>query len=299
MAGQPLSKKQAGLVRGILSATVPVRFRPLGAEESSELIIVNIPIKTYLRRLVQKLYPVLLQGGIRLTGSCAGQVALAHRPRQIGDIDICILVSEEVDWNQVYYHEQQILKELAAEAHPGKEMTAELLDTVRVTNDVDAWTLFSFGSLGAGGRHLDIRVSQKVSRSFIFSYDSLEVVIDPTVVKGMEKFGMQIFSRWGDYTEALGDLKAKRLTMPDPEKVRHGLVRYCLALGRGFKVGDDEQRRTLERNLVEHFLGEFRSASSARTLLERTAIRHSPELGSEQLRKNLTEVIVRNVADIL
>lgn len=291
-SGVALSKKQAGLVRAIVSTKVPVRFRTDDGEE----VVVPIRAKVYLKRLVQKLYPVLLQGGVRLTGSCASQVALGRRPRRVGDIDISILVTDEVDFNQVFFHEQQILKELAAETHPAKPLTTVLLDTVRVSNETDCWTLFSFGSVGQQGRHLDIRVSQKMSRSYVFSCDSLEVVIDPILVKGMARYPMQAFSRWGDYSQALEDLRQKRLVMPAPECVRHGLIRYSLAICRGFRVVDEAVKAEIEKKLVNNFLMNFKSAEHTRTLLERTSDRHNAE---SALRQTVKEVISRNIEELL
>ncbi len=288
-----LRRKQVDLVQSILNTQVPVRFTLASGERQ----VVLIHVQSYLQRLVHKLWPVLLTGGVRLTGSCASQVALGQRSRRISDVDICFLVSEEVDFNQVLFHEQQILKKLGKQKE--ESTVAELLDTVRVSNETDCWTLFSFGSTGPTGKHLDIRVAKSMSRSYVFSCDSLEVVIDPLVVKGMEREQMMIFSRWGDYSVALHDLKTKRLVMPSPASVRHGLIRYCLALCKGFKIDNEKERQSLEQVLVSIFLTEFKSPEQTKTFLQRTAERHTDGIEQAELKNQMSQVISRNIQDIL
>jgi len=294
MTGQVLQRKQAALVKSLLELSIPAQF----VSASGALITVPIKAKTFLRHLVRKLWPVLLAGGCRLTGSCAGLVALGQRSRRIGDIDVTILVSDEVDLGQVFFHEQNILRELAG--LPGKELEAQLLDSIRVSNETDCWSLFSFGKVGCpGARHLDVRVAKRMSRSYVFSCDSLEVVIDPLLVQGVAEQRMLLFSRWGDCAEALDDLRAKRLVMPEPQTVRGGLLRYCLALCRGFQMPDADQRASVERALVANFMSEFKSPDHVKNTIRRTALRHSDGANEASLREQLTSVISRTLPTLL
>lgn len=291
--GVIVQRKQSGLVKSILGLSIPAQFR----EADGTVVSREVKVKTYLEHLVRKLWPVLLQGGVRLAGSCASQVALSKRSRRISDIDITILVSDDVDFNQVFYHEQQILRQLAGMQDSDAE--AQMLDTIRVSSETDCWSLFSFGLLEGTKRHLDVRVAKKMSRSFVFSCDSLEIVVDPLVVKGLHSQPMFIFSRWGSYAEALDDLRHRRLVMPEPAAVRHGLLRYSLALCRGFQVEDDAEREQVERTLVTAFLPEFKSTENVKKLISHTASRHSDSTSNQQLSDQVGTIIGSRITSLL
>jgi len=142
-------------------------------------------------------------------------------------------------------------------------------------------------------------VAKKMSRSFVFSCDSLEVIIDPLVVKGLQSQPMFIFSRWGSYAEALEDLRHHRLVMPDPAAVRHGLLRYSLALCRGFKVDNDEEREKVEKILVATFMPEFKSTENVKKLISHTASRHSDSTSNQQLCDQVSAIIKSRLSALL
>lgn len=266
--GYRLNRTQKALVRQILQLYIPCTLANGNSQAKHK-----IRIDKYLRELVKKLYPILLTGGIRLVGSCAGLV-LNKRPfniAAINDIDITILVSEEVDFNQVFHHQQNILRQALC---LGSEDHIQLLDSIRVGNEQENWSLFSFGQVEPHRRHLDIRVSSKMSRSFVFAHDSFEIIIDPLVVAGIKHEPLFAFSRFGDFFSALTALDNSTLIMPEPEQVHNGLLRYAIAQIQGYQVEEGVDRDGLERLLVATFLSQTRSLDHIKALINKTARKH-------------------------
>lgn len=295
--GHRLNRTQKALVRQILQLYIPV---PLANAEGNgqQPTLHRIRIDKYLRELVKKLYPVLMTGGIRLVGSCAGLIVnrKSFDIDKLSDVDVTILVSDEVDFNQIFHHQQQILRQMASIA---TQDHVRLLDSIRVSNERENWSLFSFGETEPKRRHLDIRVSSKMSRSFVFAHDSFEIVIDPLVVSGIQHEPLYAFSRFGDYFEALRALENQTLIMPDPQEVHHGLLRYAIAQVQGFKLQEGVDQGELEKILVSNFLDQTRSLNHINAMINKTARKHLTADQFEKFRHVVATILSVSLHELL
>lgn len=310
---QTLSETDLDFVQGVLSLDMPIR---LDVPEQQRQLWTHITPRDYLSALVKKLYPVLSRNGVRLAGGCAAElVRLREETRRMPelsqeqeqqrgaavlDIDINIYVTDAADFRRILEYEEIVLRKLLFKrlglALDNLDVFQRcLLDSVRVRNDKDNWSLISFGNLDCAEQpqlQLDIKVINRISRLYVFASDSFEVLIDPLFVKG-ESGEPIVLSRWGPYKAAAAHLLAKRLVVDAPETIRRGLLRYCLAQCRGFSIEDTKERRAIEALMVENFWKEFVSQEAMATSVRKMVRKHGRD------DPGFASCFVRKLGDVL
>lgn len=130
------------------------------------------------------------------------------------------------------------------------------LDSIKIDSADNQWSLITLGKKGT--LTMDIKFVYRAKRSYVFSSDSFEIILDPLFERSRGKKKIQVESLYGDIAEALEHLRTNTLVTRNPSEIRLGLLRYCYERIKGRKV-DNLQ---LETNFVKAFLAEMDQTGS-------------------------------------
>jgi hypothetical protein len=108
------------------------------------------------------------------------------------------------------------------------EFTNCLTNQVLISNEQEAWSLFSIGNI-------DFRFNLKIQREWDFSCRSFQIDLQTAVAHCL----------FGNFEEAIEDAKLKRLRTIFPEGIYKGLERCLVKLEQGFTCGSKEIYRGL------------------------------------------------------
>ncbi|PRP78911.1 hypothetical protein PROFUN_13287 [Planoprotostelium fungivorum] len=260
-----------------------------------------------------------LDTGIRLVGSGAAHTLMddenffsnPNHEHVINDIDFCFYVPKTVKFHEVLQIEEGVLCDIIEEEMNMKLTVRDVyekffLDSVKVEDESnsESWSLITIGEMGL--RTIDIKFVIKSRRSWVFSADSFEIVLDALFDQLMEvakpsngkksprkqeekklseiisslttsaeaqlrENSIMVESLYADYAEALLHLKTKRLYTKRPEDIRRGIFRYCHELAKGKTPANEDERIKLDK--VRHSLGltEERQAFVKSFLNEKTS----------------------------
>lgn len=160
---------------------------------------------------------------------------------------------------------------------------------VKVSTDTDRWSLVSLAQTD-GGRNIEIKFVDSMKRSYEFSVDSFQIVLDsllafsevqpPTVT---EHFYPTVVaeSMFGDFQEAYKHLEEKLISTKFPEEIRGGgLLKYCHLLVEKYDPASDIDQQSLERYMCSRFFIDFPDVDQQAVKLESYLINH---LKSEDL----------------
>nr|XP_039260901.1 uncharacterized protein LOC120337241 [Styela clava] len=173
----------------------------------------------------------------------------------------CCVRSKELCWRKIKDVVIGILRDLLpARVNKTRMTDAVLADAyvqkmVKITNDVDRWSLFSLNN--NDGRNLELKFVENMRRQYEFSVDSFQIILDSyqrfkIVSKNLEesediKISPNFYpsvlaeSVYGDFEAALRHLRHRRICTKRPEEIRGGgLLRYCNLLVRDFTAGEVE-----------------------------------------------------------
>jgi len=207
----------------------------------------------------------------------------------INDIDFCFYVPETVKFLEILQIEEKVICDLIEESAGQTFNMIEVynkffLDSVKVEVEAEeskeSWSLITIGEQGL--RTIDIKFVIKSRRSWVFSADSFEIVLDALFSqvisrsngKGKGKSPRKVVtnteedteegvviveSLYADYAEALDHLRNKRLYTKRPQEIRRGIFRYCHELAKGKTPASEEERTKLDKIFVESFLLETNS----------------------------------------
>jgi len=122
----------------------------------------------------------------------------------------------------------------------------------------ESWSLITIGN--KGNQTIDIKFIYKSKRSYVFSSDSFEVILDPLFIhrnnpkKSIEPILVESLS--GDYQLALQHLKESVISTVNPEEIRRGIFRYCYELAKGKTPVTEEHGVLLETVFVDALIAE-------------------------------------------
>jgi len=230
------------------------------------------------RELLERLYKhmkskrmchLLARNGIRLVGSGAACIlqeadAFGFDPQTcVNDLDFSIYVSDEVKFHEILQLEEEVIAEIIAEQQQGRFLSLRdvydlfFLDSLKVNVETprESWSLITIGKKGS--KTIDIKFVQASKRSFAFSVDSFEIVLDNLFFpRSNAGDGLLVESLYGRYEEAVEHLRSNTLSTIHPEEIRRGIFRYCYELSKGRKPKTDDDRITLDRVFTNAFFAE-------------------------------------------
>lgn len=164
-------------------------------------------------------------------------------------------------WQKIKSVVMTILRELLPAGVKSSRMTdaivtdAYVQKMVKITNDVDRWSLISLNN--DAGRNLELKFVEKMRRQYEFSVDSFQIILDSyqrfRIASRREEKDQAIDlsphffpsvlaeSVYGDIEAALRHLRHRRICTKRPEEIRGGgLLRYCNLRVRDFTPGEVE-----------------------------------------------------------
>ncbi len=179
-------------------------------------------------------------GGIRLVGSGASYVVSDTTERELNDLDFSFYINEGGRFLDILELEEEVLCVLLHE-HLGVVQTKRevydnfFLDSVKVESQSggpvqESWSLITIGKKGS--QTIDVKFIFKSKRSYVFSADSFEVILDPlfpsntsshTTNGGFTSYRTKTISveaLYGDYQTALRHLNNNLIAAVNPEEIR-------------------------------------------------------------------------------
>eukprot|EP01117_Protostelium_nocturnum_P013007 TRINITY_DN4826_c0_g1_i1.p2 TRINITY_DN4826_c0_g1~~TRINITY_DN4826_c0_g1_i1.p2 ORF type:complete len:701 (+),score=316.42 TRINITY_DN4826_c0_g1_i1:765-2867(+) len=329
--------------RGTLSGEQISRLKLLLDEECNivskdkTLKIASVTPFKLISKLISRLAMseiFVLDAGIRLVGSGAAHVLVEPQssidvPKEdlkggvpppfiesshlINDIDFCFYIPEGTEFYKILQIQEHVIIEFLEETqNPRKYSLRDIytqffLDSVKVESESprEGWSLITIGEQGQ--RTIDIKFVIKSKRSWVFSADSFEIILDPffqkvvTCYKSVIKYNrrtqwmealreaasfyksaeesvsneeiIKVESLYADYIEAFEHLKNKQLYTKRPEEIRRGIFRYCHELAKG-KSPNDSERTKLDKIFVDSFLGEKTPNFDFEEVLKKFLVKH-------------------------
>jgi hypothetical protein len=182
----------------------------------------------------------------------------------MNDLDFSFYIADGSRFLDILEIEEDVLVELLTKSNVVMSWRDVydnfFLDSVKVENQSggapkESWSLITIGKKGS--QTIDIKFVFKSKRSYVFSADSFEVVLDPLFQTNQRKDDqIQVESMFGDYGEALAHLKRNILCTVQPEEIRRGIFRYCLELAKGKKPSSEKDRSELDQVFTAALIGE-------------------------------------------
>ncbi|KAG7463558.1 hypothetical protein MATL_G00177800 [Megalops atlanticus] len=262
-----LTWDQVSRLNEVLTEAVPVHGRG------------NFPtLQVRLKDIVRKVRDRLEARGlavrdVRLNGSTASHVLVEDNGWSYKDLDVIFRVGlpREADFQLV----KEVVLGTLLDFLPGGVNTEKITPAtlkeayvqklVKVSAEPDRWSLISL--CNNDGRNVELKFVDSIRRQFEFSVDSFHIVLDP-VLSHYELAGAAMTalshpavvgeSVYGDFGAALEHLRNKVIATRRPEEIRGGgLLKYCNLLVRGFRPGDGDGFRGLERYMCSRFFIDF------------------------------------------
>jgi len=109
---------------------------------------------------------------------------------------------------------------------------------------------------------LDLQVVERNRRSYAFSLDSFEIILDPLLCRMKNSTGkIVVNSAFGDYEDAVKHLQEGIIVTRNPELIHRGVFRYVLERAKG-RLPQAEDQGELERLFVNQLKEEFGEENS-------------------------------------
>jgi len=265
--------------RGSLNQSQIRRLQDLLNEQyvissKDEQLSIQVTSAEIILRLKKKLLGdriPLMKGGMRLVGSGAAYVVADKKERDINDLDFSFYVSIGKRFLDILKIEEDLIRDLLIEQSkiyltPREIYEKFFLDSLKVENEKENWSLVTWGK--KKNQTIDIKFVHKSRRSYVFSSDSFEVILDPLFVSKKQKYKngnhhsepyeykIQVESMYGNYEEALIHLKEGLLCTNQPEELRRGIFRYCYELAKGKLPRSEKDRNEMDKIFTDSFFAE-------------------------------------------
>lgn len=237
-------------------------------------------ISCSLEMFLKKLWKLLASNrikipshGIRLSGSVASTILRSSEGDalfdQVNDIDINIYIEDggENTLFRILMLVEELLAQLCEEQlnkiYSPKEISEFFFqEMIKVVSPHEKWSLISIGN---GKKNIDIKFIQKTKRSYVFSTDSFEIILNPILRScSIEKSLHLVYfhSLYGDLDLALHHLNENILHIKNPDQIRRGIFRLCLEFSKGRKFENLQEEENVINSFCTQFAEEFKTVSA-------------------------------------
>ncbi|KAF7652438.1 hypothetical protein LDENG_00096750 [Lucifuga dentata] len=259
-----LTQEQVSRLNEVLTEVVSVHGRG------------NFPtLNMQLKDVVMCVRSHLQLSGIRVTdarliGSAASHVLVRDSSLSYKDLDVVFRVElkDEADFQLIKDVVLCTLLDFLPEGVNKEKITVQTLTEayvhklVKVKTEQDRWSLISLSN--NSGRNVELKFVDSMRRSFEFSVDSFQIVLDSMLayydLSDTDTFQVSVVGEcmYGDFSLALSHLKNKLITTKRPEEIRGGgLLKYCNLLVRDFQPANEEEMKSLEQYMCSRFFIDF------------------------------------------
>lgn len=228
-------------------------------------LTIHVTPKELIQHLQLCCQQLLHYNGIRLGGSGATSVLAKQLESNFNDLDFTLYLVHKPNFDELLQIEEQVLgyfieRECQVILSPREIYERFFLDSVKVqscpmmdSRQRESWSLITLGKQGC--KTIDIRFVYRSKRSYVFSTDSFEIILDSLLSSNNPKKKILVESLYGNYEEAMFHLQSGILCTNQPGQVRRGILRYCYELAKG-RMPKPEHRARLEETFVQAFLAE-------------------------------------------
>lgn len=136
---------------------------------------------------------------------------------------------------------------------------------VKVSNDVDCWSLMSLTN--ESGHHVELKFVDRMRRQFEFSVDAFQIILDNLLTfysSELPRLDKCSYPRilaesiYGPFEVALSHLNNKLIATHSPEQIRGGgLLKYCYLQARGYRTDDTLDFQSMEKYMCSRFFIDF------------------------------------------
>ena len=253
--------------------TIEVRLRDLVAVVRAKLTADSVPVKD-----------------IRINGGAASHILATDCDQPYNDLDLIFAVElgSQKSYDRVKNAVLDALLEFLPVGINKKRMSSCSLKEgyvnkmVKVSNDVDRWSLISLSN--NGGRNIELKFVDTMKRQFEFSVDSFQIMLDSILLfyecaemPISENFYPTVLgeSVYGDFSEALYHLQKRMIATKLPEQIRGGgLLKYCNLLVKDYSPACSQEIKTLERYMCSRFFIDFPDVAQQQNKLESYLLNH-------------------------
>lgn len=164
------------------------------------------------------------------------------------------------------------------------------LDSIKIDSPDNQWSLITLGKKGS--LTIDIKFVLRSKRSYVFSSDSFEIILDPLFDQKRVRKKIIVESLFGDLPQALDHLRNHILFTKNPSEIRLGLFRYCYERCKGKHPVSIQ----LEQEFVSSFLIEMKEMHSTfEELLNKFLQKHFPVLSWHEYLQELYKILQQNI----
>lgn len=289
LLNSPEKKPDSNKHRGILSSEQTEKLTkimndPYEIMTKDETISIQLTPSQLLNQLrIQcERKRILEKDAIRLCGSGAAHILSNDSGIPFNDLDFTFYCTDSQHFAEILGIEEDVVAHFVEEQcdiqlMPKQVFDLFFLDSILIQNnhfenkkDCESWSLISLGKKGQ--KTIDIRFVYNSKRSYAFSIDSFEIIVDPIFDWTKEKKQYFVESLYGDLEKAISHLNSGTLCTVHPEQIRRGIFRYCHEIAKG-RLPQEKKQAELEKVFVETFL-QSESISQFEDVLSKFLLRH-------------------------